>query len=345
MKQSVLLPSPEEIKSKYPCTGIQNNFIASSRKKIIDILNGSDTRLLLIVGPCSIHDCTAAREYAEKLKKLSTELENDFLIVMRTYFEKPRTSTGWKGLLYDPYLNQSCEIETGLSLSRQLLLDLADLELPAATEFLDPFTSLYYGDLISWGCVGARTTASQPHREIASGLPLPIGFKNSTDGNIDIAIHANLAAGMPQSYISLNDSGRPIARHTEGNPHCHIVLRGSEAGENYDPSSIELSLKKLESSGLPPRLLIDCSHDNSRRNPETQCIVFQSVLNQFIEGNSNIRGMLLESNLNGGSQPLSNSLTYGISVTDPCLDWTSTENIIQWGSQRLKALTMASKYV
>lgn len=242
-------------------------------------------------------------------------------------------------------MNQSFDIEKGLSLSRKLLLELADMKLPAATEFLDPFCLRYYEDLISWGCIGARTTSSQPHREIASGLALPTAFKNSTDGNVEIAIHGVLAAAMPQSYISMNEEGKPIVHQTRGNPNCHIILRGSLAMGNYDPSSIASALTKLENIALPPRILIDCSHDNSKRNPEKQCKVFESVLNQFIEGNSHVRGMLLESNLYGGNQSISNHLTYGVSITDPCLSWESTENLIRCGSQRLNALTMALKNV
>lgn len=345
MKSSSTLPSPQEIKNKYRSTEAQKDFIEKSRQIIIDILNGSDQRLVLIVGPCSIHDCSAARDYAFKLKELAKEFEKDFYIVMRTYFEKPRTSIGWKGLIYDPWLDQSFDIETGLNLARQLLLELADMGLPAATEFLDPFALHYYGDLISWGCIGARTTSSQPHREIASGLDLPTAFKNSTDGNIDIAIHGVLAASNPQSFISMNDDGKPIIRQTRGNPHCHVVLRGSAANENYDPESIEQAYKKLKTVGLQPRILIDCSHDNSKRRPEKQCKVFESVLNQFIEGNTAIRGMLLESNLLGGNQAITKQLIQGVSITDPCLDWESTESVIRWGSQRLNAHTLALKNV
>lgn len=339
MKHAVILPPPSQLKRLCSQTENQLNFIKTSRQKIVDILNGVDPRLLLIVGPCSIHDTAAAVDYAKKLKAFASQVEKDFLIVMRTYFEKPRTSTGWKGMLYDPNLDRSGDIAKGIQWSRELLLKLADLELPAATEFLDPLASSYYEDLISWGCVGARTTSSQPHREMASGLPMPVAFKNTTDGNVGVAVNAVLAADVRHSYMGMDDEGRVAAIYTRGNPHCHIVLRGSESETNYHPLDVASSLRLLEDAGLPPRLLIDCSHDNSRRCQKQQVEVFESVISQYIEGNTAIRGILLESNLNDGAQSLlSKPLSYGTSITDPCLDWESTQRLILWGSQKLKLM-------
>lgn len=333
------LPSPEAIKQALPATPEQLAFIRNSRQQIAHILNGQDPRLLLIVGPCSIHDLQAAKEYAHKLQELHQRFADTFLIVMRTYFEKPRTILGWKGLVYDPHLNGSNDLASGLQHARELLLHLADIQLAAATEFLDPVTPHYFGDLISWACIGARTVESQVHRQLASGLPMPVAFKNSTSGNVEVAINGILSAKNPHATFGIDPTGRVSILRTKGNPHAHIALRGGESKPNYDPKSIGHTLDLLAKAGLPPRILIDCSHDNSCRKYEEQNTVFQSVLHQYLEGNHAIRGVVLESNLFAGNQQLHSdhsNLKYAVSLTDACLDWPATEELIQWAAKKIK---------
>lgn len=333
------LPSPSEVLKKLPTSSSQTHFIQEERKIIQNILNGEDSRQLMIVGPCSIHDVHAAKEYAGKLLELAREISDTCHVVMRVYFEKPRTTRGWKGFLYDPFLDGSYNITAGLTLARQLLLDLAEMGIPTAAEFLDPLSFYYFGDLVSWGCIGARTTSSQTHRQLASGLPMPIAFKNSTDGNIDVAINGIICASEPHTFIGMNASGQVSSVTTAGNPCGHIVLRGAENATNYDPQSIMHALNLLEQARLPQRLLIDCSHDNSFRQYKQQQNVFQAVINQIIEGNQNIRGILLESHLFPGNQPFVTNptqLKYAVSVTDSCLDWPTTEHLLLWGHKRLK---------
>ena len=332
------LPSPQAIHNQLPISKKQQKFVLESRKTIKSILNGLDRRLLLIIGPCSIHDEKSALEYASELKKLSDEVSESFFIVMRAYFEKPRTTSGWKGLMYDPNLDNSNDLIKGINISRSMLLELADREIPTATEFLDPITPYYFGDLISWGCIGARTAESQIHRQMVSGLTIPFGFKNRTDGDIEIAVNAASSASSPHTFIGLDNQGKAAILHTQGNPDTHIVLRGGLSVTNYDPTSINTALQHLQKAKLPQRLLIDCSHDNSSKKPENQPQVFQSVLNQVVEGNDNIRGMALESHLYAGSQPmpsLTSPLKYAISLTDPCLDWETTKKLILWGHEML----------
>lgn len=332
------LPTPYELKHELPITLKQSQFVNKTREQIVNILERRDPRLLMIVGPCSIHDVEAAYEYSVKLKALAKEISDTFLPVMRVYFEKPRTSLGWKGLLYDPYLDGSHNISAGLKLTRQLLLELAELEVPAAAEFLDPATSCYFGDLISWGCIGARTSESQTHRQIASGLPMPVAFKNSTAGKIDVAIHGILSASTQHKFIGMDEMGKIAIVKTAGNPHSHVMLRGGEDSPNYDPKSISYALNLLHKYQLPPRVLIDCSHDNSYKKHEKQPSVFQSIIHQILEGEKHIRGMAIESHIFEGNQTLSKDLStlrYAVSLTDPCLDWTSTENLILWGREML----------
>jgi 3-deoxy-7-phosphoheptulonate synthase len=295
--------------------------------------------LLLIVGPCSIHDLQSAKEYALKLRTLMDAVSNTFFVVMRTYFEKPRTSLGWKGLLSDPCLDGSNRIAEGVRMAREFLMFLADHEIPAATEFLDPSTPHFIGDLISWSCIGARTSESQIHRQFASGLPMPVAFKNSTSGNIQVAINGIIAASTPHAFPGITESGYFTLVSTEGNPYAHVALRGGEFQPNYDSASLAYAAEKLCRSGLPQRFLVDCSHDNSCRNYAQQIQVFQSVLAQYIEGNKTIRGMALESHLYAGNQSIEDGITslqYGISITDPCLDWKSTKELILNGSKLLE---------
>lgn len=330
------LLTPLELKKLYPLQSIQKAFVGKIRQEICQILDGIDNRLLLIVGPCSIHDLKAAKDYAIKLKYLSKDVEDHCLLVMRTYFEKPRTILGWKGFLHDPELDNSNDIEKGLILTRQLLLELAQLEVPTAAEFLEPTSAAYLDDLISWGCIGARTSASQTHRQMASGLPMPIAFKNTIDGNIKTAVHGIISASQPHSYIGIDQTGCAAAVQTNGNHYGHLVLRGSDTHTNYDSESVANALKLLKKTNSPQRLLIDCSHGNSNRSYERQCHVFQSVIEQIIEGNQSIRGVLLESHLNAGNQEIGNNLKYAVSLTDPCLDWITTENLILSAHQKMK---------
>lgn len=333
------IPSPEELLEEFPLLEEEAQYIQSSRQEIRDILHKRDSRHLMIVGPCSIHDVTSATLFAKKLKALAQSLSDTFLLVMRVYFEKPRTLLGWKGILRDPDLDNSYDTNKGLRLTRQLLLELAELQVPVATEFLDPASAFYFSDLISWGCIGARTAASQTHRQLASGLPLPVAFKNSTDGNIDIAINGVVSASIPHSFIGMNEKGKAQLIHTQGNPDGHIVLRGSDTATNYDPESITYATEQLQQRSLTPRLLIDCSHGNSRRTYQWQTQVFESAIQQIQQDNRNIAGMLLESHLEAGNQILSENPTQlnpSVSITDSCLDWFSTEKLLRWGYAQLQ---------
>lgn len=334
-----LLPSPLDLKQEQSVSLQEYDFINHSRETIGNILQGTDNRTLLVVGPCSVHDIIGVREYARNLKKLSEKTADRFFIIMRVFFEKPRTSKGWKGILHDPHLDGTAALDDGLRLTRQILMELAQMEVPAAAEFLDPFICHYLSDLISWGCIGARTTESQVHRQLASGLPMPMGFKNGTDGCLDIAIHAMLTASYSHTYMGLSEMGQAAILHTTGNPLTHIVLRGGEKGPNFDKIAVEETLNKLKKADLPLRIMIDCSHDNSQKNHEKQVEVFKNVIEQIREGNKAIIGLQLESHLLGGSQTLdllSAKPHYGISLTDPCLDWASTELLILDAYNRLK---------
>lgn len=330
------LPTPLELQQELPISESQESFIAKSRETIKQILNGEDPRLLLIVGPCSIHDPQSAIEYAQRLKNLAEEVSDSFFLIMRFYTEKSRTSLGWKGLLYDPDLDGTQKIVRGLTLTRKLLLALAELQIPAAAELLDPSCSLYYCQLLSWGCIGARTAESQPHRIMASGLSIPIGFKNGTSGKVDVAINGVLVASQPHKYIGLDEDGRLKVIQTKGNPDAHVVLRGSDAAPNYEAPSIEFTLESLKRANLPQKLIIDCSHGNSRRSHMHQIDVFQSIINQSLDGAAAIRGLIIESHLHSGNQSLlSKNLKYAVSVTDPCLDWPETEKLIRQGALQL----------
>lgn len=330
------LPTPEQLLTELPMSDDDRSFVQKVRTEIINILNGKDHRHLLIVGPCSIHDVEAAKEFAKNLKELAEEVKDTFLVLMRVYFEKPRTVLGWKGLLFDPFLDNTHQVEKGIRITRQLLIELTKDSVACAAEFLDPSSAYYFGDLISWGCIGARTAESQTHREIASGLPMPVGFKNNTDGNPKIAINGVLAAKASHTFIGFNRQGQASVIHTKGNPDCHVVLRGGENGPNYDPKSISLALHSLKQMKLPERLIIDCSHDNSNHKHEKQIQVFQSVISQIIEGNTQIKGLAIESNLYSGNQDHRfGMLKYGVSITDACLDWETTQQMIRWGCEKL----------
>jgi len=325
---SISLPSPHELKQTFPLTKECAQFISYYRSVAKNILNGTDRRKAIIVGPCSIHDINSAVEYAKLFKTLSDNVSNTCVLFMRVYAEKPRTASGWKGLLYDPHLDGTNDIKTGLSLTRKLLLTLTEMQVPIATEFVDPLASLYIDDLVSWGFIGARTCESPLHRQLASYLTMPIGFKNSTDGNLDYAINGVLSAREPHVFMNIDSSGKLCALQSQGNLATHIVLRGSSNAANYDPSSIQIALNKLKRSHLPQRLLIDCSHGNCQKQYLKQKDVFYSIIDQIGNGNENIFGLMLESHLEEGSQILAAPLKYAVSITDPCLNWETTAELI-----------------
>jgi 3-deoxy-7-phosphoheptulonate synthase len=323
------LLSPAYIHSEFVITEAAASLVTQTRQRIRDILTGEDRRLLVVVGPCSIHDLQAAEEYGEKLTYLRKELENELEILMRVYFEKPRTTVGWKGLINDPHLDGSYDINTGLRLARQLLLDLANSGLPAATELLDPITPQYIADLICWTAIGARTTESQIHRQMASGLSMPVGFKNGTDGSLHAAINAMLAATSSHHFLGINMDGLASIVTTTGNPDGHLVLRGGADGPNYYAKDVEAAAAALKKKGLNSRLMIDCSHDNSNKDYTRQPIVLEDIAQQVAAGSPHIMGVMIESHLVAGNQSLPNngdSLVYGCSITDGCVDWeTSTQ--------------------
>lgn len=339
------LSTPLELKNQYPLHPEEQKFIAMNRNRIIEALTPGAPKLLLIAGPCSIHDTKAAKEYAEKLSILAKSVEDSFVVVMRVYFEKPRTTVGWKGLLYDPLLDGTHAINTGLRITRELLIDLASMKVPTAAEFLDPFSYYYFSDLISWGCIGARTSESQIHRQMASALPMPTAFKNNTTGNIEVAVNGIIAARHEHVFIGLNENGQASIVHSKGNPYGHLTLRGGEGKPNYDPLSIKQAIRLLERHKIPMGIIVDCSHDNSNKNYNEQSTVFKSILNQILDGEQRIRGMVLESHLCGGSQPMQDSpdlLRYAISLTDPCLDWDSTEKLVLYAHDLLNAFKVGN---
>jgi 3-deoxy-7-phosphoheptulonate synthase len=331
IEQSQVLITPIEIKTKVPLTDLAEITVLKSRQEIEAILDGKDSRKFIVVGPCSIHDVKAAEDYAKKLKKLSEQVKDRLLLIMRVYFEKPRTTVGWKGLINDPDLDDSFNIEKGLIMARKLLNDIAEMGLPSATEALDPIVPQYISDLISWTAIGARTTESQTHREMASGLSMPVGFKNGTDGSIQVALNALQAAREPHHFLGINDKGQVSIFRTTGNAYGHIILRGGDQKPNYDASSVKVAEEKLKEAKLPTRIVMDCSHGNSRKDHRLQASVFENVIQQVLDGNTSIVGMMLESNLYEGNQPLCSNreqLKYGVSVTDKCIGWKETERII-----------------
>lgn len=314
---------PQELHAHYPMTERVSKLIYDTRAQIHDILTGKDDRVLVVVGPCSIHDTAAAREYANRLLVAREQFKNDLLIVMRVYFEKPRTTVGWKGLINDPDLDESFQINKGLALARGLLLDINSMGMPAATEFLDLISPQYVADLVSWGAIGARTTESQGHRELASGLSCPVGFKNGTDGDVGIAIDAIRAAERPHIFMSLTKEGRSAIFHTKGNDDCHIILRGGSNEPNYSAPFVADALTKLTKAGVRPKLMIDCSHANSSKDFRKQTIVAESIAQQLSEGCQSIMGVMVESHLVEGRQEVKAGceLAYGQSITDGCLNW------------------------
>ncbi|MBI3298898.1 MAG: 3-deoxy-7-phosphoheptulonate synthase [Elusimicrobia bacterium] len=328
-----LLPTPRRVRERLPMSKASRETVERGRAAIRDILDGKDERLLLIVGPCSIHDPKAALEYAQRLSGLADRVADRFLVAMRVYFEKPRTTVGWKGLINDPYLDDSFHLEDGLILARKLLCKITELGLPAASEALDPITPQYLSELVSWHAIGARTIESQTHRELASGLSSPVGFKNGTNGDIQVALDAMKAALRPHHFLGLDPQGRISVYRTKGNPHSHVVLRGGRE-PNYDRATVESCAESLRAAGLKPKVMVDCSHGNSGKDPERQPSVFAACLAQASGKAPSLMGLMVESNLKGGSQPIPKGrsplgrLQYGVSVTDACLGWEATETMV-----------------
>ena len=326
------LVSPREVKEKLPASPEILERVAGFRETARRILRGEDPRLLVIVGPCSIHDPVSALDYARRLAALAKEVEDRLFVVMRVYFEKPRTTVGWKGLINDPYLDDSGDLAHGIEVARRLLLDVAALGLPAATEVLDPIMPQYIADLISWSAIGARTTESQTHREMASGLSMPVGFKNGTDGSVQTAVDAMHSSRSGHSFLGIDQEGMTSIIKTAGNPDCHLVLRGGRDGVNYHPHQTADAAEKLRAAGVPTAIMIDCSHANSGKDPARQPEVWKSILEQRAAGRKDIVGAMLESHLEFGSQPLGDDpskLRYGVSITDACLDWESTAALLR----------------
>ncbi len=332
------LITPAQLKSKLPITEAVNRTVVEGRDAVQRILDGDDSRLLVVVGPCSIHDEASALEYAGRLAELSREVADRLFVVMRVYFEKPRTTIGWKGMIYDPNLNGSDEVELGLHQARELLLKVNSLGLPAGTEFLDPIVPQYIDDLVAWAAIGARTTESQTHRQMASGLSMPVGFKNGTDGGLQVALDAMLSARHPHSFLGIDSGGLTSIVRTTGNPSGHVVLRGGKAGTNYDPESIAAAAAALKKAGLPAGLMVDCSHANSAKVFARQEEVWNSVVEQRLAGNRALVAAMVESHLHEGSQPLvadRAQLKYGVSVTDACVGWETTERMLRHAHRAL----------
>lgn len=338
LSQRVLI-TPHQLKDELPLSEAASQTVINGRQAVRDILDRKDHRLFLVIGPCSIHDIEAAKDYAQRLKALSDQVSDTLLLVMRVYFEKPRTTTGWKGLINDPYLNDSFKIEDGLHIARRLLLDLAEMGLPTATEALDPISPQYIQDLISWSAIGARTTESQTHREMSSGLSSAVGFKNGTDGSLTVAVNALHSVFSPHSFLGINDKGQVSVINTRGNPYAHVVLRGGGGKPNYDSVSVALAEKELEAAKVSKNIMVDCSHANSNKDPGLQPLVMENVTNQILEGNKSIVGLMVESHINWGAQKIPadlKELKYGVSITDACIDWPTTEAAVLKMAEKLR---------
>ncbi|WFF43071.1 3-deoxy-7-phosphoheptulonate synthase [Salinicola endophyticus] len=341
LAQDVLI-SPEVLKQHIPLSETAERTVIEGRQTIQRILDREDPRLLVVIGPCSIHDPEAARDYARRLRQLADAVSDSLYIVMRVYFEKPRTTVGWKGLINDPHLNDSFEIEEGLHIARRLLVDLAEIGLPLATEALDPISPQYLQDCISWSAIGARTTESQTHREMASGLSGPVGFKNGTDGSLDVAVNALQSVASPHNFLGIDQAGQVAVIRTRGNAYGHVVLRGGNGKPNYDSVSVTLAEQELAKAGLKANLMVDCSHANSNKDPALQPLVMENVTHQILEGNRSIIGLMIESNIGWGAQKIPadrSQLEYGVSITDACIDWPTTErSLAQMAEQLAPAL-------
>jgi len=332
------LVSPERLYERIPVTEKAQATVRQARTDIQNMINGTDNRCLLVVGPCSIHDTKAAMDYARRLSDIQQKVSAKLMIVMRVYFEKPRTTIGWKGLINDPDMDGSCRVSKGLEIARELLRDINELGLPVGTEMLDPISPQYTSDLVSWASIGARTTESQTHREMASGLSMPVGFKNSTDGSLDVAVAAMQASKNPHTFIGLNHKGNVGVFRTKGNPYGHVILRGGKKSSNYHPENIKQAVDDLTNNNLFDRVMVDCSHANSGKKHEKQGEVLKNVIHQITKGNRHILGLMLESNLNEGSQKITDNmadLAYGVSVTDECIGWDRTVELIDYAYNAL----------
>ena len=339
VKDYVRLMEPKKLTAELPLSSRSYKTVMESRKVVQSIIAREEPRLLAIVGPCSIHDNASALDYARRLNELRLEVSETMFVVMRVYFEKPRTTVGWKGLINDPHMDGTCNILDGLRKARRILAGITEMGLPTATEFLDPISPQYLADLISWAAVGARTSESQTHRQMASGLSMPVGFKNGTDGNLDVAVNAMLAARAPQSFIGIDHDGHTCIVQTTGNPYGHLVLRGGKR-PNYDPLSIEEARLQLAGQNLPEGILVDCSHANSKKKFQGQPIVWRNLIQQALAGNDALIGLMLESNLYEGNQKYSgdsDALAYGVSITDECISWETTESLLRWAHEQLLA--------
>ncbi len=331
------LPSPAVLRQRLPLSDALAARVHADRNAIRAVLDGRDPRLLVVVGPCSLHDPVAALEYAERLAALAPELSDQLLLVMRAYVEKPRTTVGWKGLLYDPHLDGRGDMAEGLRLSRRLMLDILEAGLPLASELLQPMAASYFDDLLGWAAIGARTSESQIHRELVSGLDLPVGFKNGTDGSLTIACDAMRSAAHPHRHFGIDALGHPALLETHGNPDTHLVLRGGHRAPNHDAASVAQARAALAKQGIAARLVVDCSHANSGKDPLRQPAVLAEVIEQRLAGDVSLRGVMLESNLFDGCQPLSGELRYGVSITDGCLGWTGTERLLRETAEALRS--------
>lgn len=339
VESNTVLVSPDALKAEMPISEQAASAVMEGRAVVRDILDRKDPRLFVVIGPCSIHDVDAAIEYGKKLVKLQEKVKDTLYLVMRVYFEKPRTTVGWKGLINDPHLNGSFEIEEGLHIARKLLIDLSEMGLPLATEALDPISPQYMQDLIAWSAIGARTTESQTHREMSSGLSCAVGFKNGTDGGLDVATNALKSVSAPHRFLGINTEGQVSIVHTKGNQYGHVVLRGGGGKPNYDSVNVAVCEQALDKAGLANNIMIDCSHENSSKDPALQPLVAENAANQILEGNKSIIGLMIESNLGWGNQSIPENLedlTYGVSVTDGCIDWETTEKSLIDMNDKLK---------
>ncbi|GGC06291.1 3-deoxy-7-phosphoheptulonate synthase [Pseudoduganella buxea] len=333
------MPTPADLHAKLPLTDAASATVTKGREDLRNILDRKDQRLFVVVGPCSIHDPVAGLDYARRLKALQEEVKDTMLLVMRVYFEKPRTTTGWKGYINDPFMDDSFRVDVGMEKARQFLLDVCELGLPTATEALDPISPQYLGDLIAWTAIGARTTESQTHREMSSGLSTPVGFKNGTDGDISIAINAILSAANPHAFLGINGQGNVSVVRTRGNAYGHVVLRGGDGRPNYDSVSVTIAEQSLAKARLPANIVVDCSHANSYKKPELQPLVMTDVINQIVHGNKSLVGVMVESNIEAGNQKIPadlSELKYGCSVTDACIDWDTTVTMLRAADAELR---------
>jgi 3-deoxy-7-phosphoheptulonate synthase len=339
VREVIRLLTPRTLKSELPAPDESNRTVVASRQRVTRIIQKLDPRLLVVVGPCSIHDVAGALDYAKRLSALRGELADQMEIVMRVYFEKPRTTVGWKGLINDPHLNGTYDIDAGLKMARQLLLELTRMGLPAATEFLDPIIPQYIDDLVTWAAIGARTTESQTHREMASGLSMPVGFKNGTDGSLQIAVDAMQSARAPHSFLGIDQDGITSIIRTTGNSVGHLVLRGGRNKTNYDAASIHEAETRLAQTGLPPAIMVDCSHANSGKQPARQEEVWRSFIQQRVSGTTSLIGAMVEGYIGQGNQAFPRptaELAYGVSITDPCIDWETTARLLRWGAEEAR---------